>query len=57
MSMLERRVLPGRLTEVEYLQEVFVFANVIVNENGTVQELSYPRAFPNRASHTGKARQ
>ena len=37
--------------------EALVFADLVVNENWTVEQFAHPRAFSNGATHAGKASQ
>ena len=44
------------MAEVEYFDEVFVFANLVIGENRAVKQFADTRAFTNDAAHVGKAR-
>jgi len=45
------------MTEVQYFHCVFVFADLVVHENGAMEELAHARAFPCGAPDAGKAPQ
>jgi hypothetical protein len=45
------------MTEVQYFHDVFVFADLVVHENGAMKEFAHPRAFPCSATDAGKAAQ
>jgi hypothetical protein len=57
MSSLEpRRPLCG-VPEVKYIDEMLVFADLVVDQNGAVQELANARTPSNDIAHPRKATQ
>lgn len=43
------------MPEVKHFDDPFGFVKVIVDQDRAVNELSYPRTFPDDPAHTGKA--
>jgi hypothetical protein len=42
------------MTEVKHFDDVFVFANPVVNKNGAVLQFPYARPFSYCATHAGE---
>ena len=45
------------VTEVHYFHEAFILTDLIVDQHGTMQQLTNPRPFPERTPHARKTRQ
>jgi hypothetical protein len=51
---LEFRGLPCGVSKVKYFNKVLVFANLVVDQDRTVQEFAHSRALSNGATHGQK---
>jgi hypothetical protein len=53
----EFQILARRVPEVKYFHRAFVFADLVVNQNGTVKKFAHSLSFSDWATHVGKAAQ